>query len=203
EMDDPNITMEEYVQLETERALRMVRCITGKLLCMARSDFSSKPMVSPQHIDEINLKNETSLSENDDEEYNVISFNDLFPFNVFSVNDLKLNTDNDDDKTDIKQSLGNLSIEPLPNGIKSVRYGVSNEFDTAYREFLGVGTTFDIFENIHFLYLQYGILVFSGYGVLIMFPLWSLVSAGTDTSYLHLWIQRIGCQNINLQNFFV
>ncbi|GJY14927.1 hypothetical protein Tco_0385349 [Tanacetum coccineum] len=24
----------------------------------------------------------------------------------------------------------------------------------------------------------------SGYGVLIMFPLWSLVSAGTDTSYL-------------------
>ncbi|GJW06416.1 hypothetical protein Tco_1568839 [Tanacetum coccineum] len=51
-------------------------------------------------------------------------------------------------------------------------------------EFLGVGTTFDIFQNIHILYLQYGVLTSSGYGVLIFFPLWSLVSAGTDTPYL-------------------
>ncbi|GJR18703.1 hypothetical protein Tco_0967230 [Tanacetum coccineum] len=52
-------------------------------------------------------------------------------------------------------------------------------------EFLGVGTTFDIFQNIIFIpYFQYGVLVFTGYGVLIKFPLWSLVSAGTDTPYL-------------------
>ncbi|GKA44573.1 hypothetical protein Tco_0737297 [Tanacetum coccineum] len=69
-------------------------------------------------------------------------------------------------------------------GLESVRYGVSNVLDTAYWGFLGVGTTFDIFQNIHILYLQYGVLVFSGYGVLIMFPSWSLVSAGTDTPYL-------------------
>ncbi|GJU56695.1 FAR1-related sequence 5-like protein [Tanacetum coccineum] len=69
-------------------------------------------------------------------------------------------------------------------GLESVRYGVSNILDTAYWGFLGVGTTFDIFQNIHILYLQYGVLVFSGYGVLIMFPSWSLVSAGTDTPYL-------------------
>ncbi|GKA30997.1 reverse transcriptase domain, reverse transcriptase zinc-binding domain protein [Tanacetum coccineum] len=43
-------------------------------------------------------------------------------------------------------------------------------------EFLGVGTTFDIFQNIHILYLQYGVLTSSGYGVLIFFPLWSLNS---------------------------
>ncbi|GKC90504.1 hypothetical protein Tco_1151153 [Tanacetum coccineum] len=61
--------------------------------------------------------------------------------------------------------------------------------------FLGVGTTFDIFQNIHILYLQYGVLVFSGYDVLIMFPLWSLANAGTDTPYLPTWIRRIGCQN--------
>ncbi|GJX89780.1 hypothetical protein Tco_0343106 [Tanacetum coccineum] len=41
-------------------------------------------------------------------------------------------------------------------------------------EFLGVETTFDIFQNIHILYLQYGILTSSGYGVLIFFPMWSL-----------------------------
>ncbi|GJY25374.1 hypothetical protein Tco_0400100, partial [Tanacetum coccineum] len=51
-------------------------------------------------------------------------------------------------------------------------------------EFLGVGTTFDIFQNLHILYLQYGVLSFSGYSVLDLFPLWSLVSVGMDTPYL-------------------
>ncbi|GJW00032.1 hypothetical protein Tco_1555283 [Tanacetum coccineum] len=60
--------------------------------------------------------------------------------------------------------------------IQGVGYGVLG--------FLGVGTMFDIFQNIHILYFQYGVLVFIGYGVLNLFPLWSLVSVGTDTSYL-------------------
>ncbi|GKE53699.1 hypothetical protein Tco_1488855, partial [Tanacetum coccineum] len=51
-------------------------------------------------------------------------------------------------------------------------------------EFLGVGTALDIFQNIHILYLEYGVLDFFGYGVLSLFPLWSLVSAGMDTPYL-------------------
>ncbi|GJZ81972.1 hypothetical protein Tco_0646966 [Tanacetum coccineum] len=60
---------------------------------------------------------------------------------------------------------------------KSVRYGVSKGLDTVYWGFLGVGTMLDIFHNIKFIpYFQYG--------VLILFPLWSLVSAGTDTPYL-------------------
>ncbi|GJR63924.1 hypothetical protein Tco_0009989 [Tanacetum coccineum] len=67
---------------------------------------------------------------------------------------------------------------------KSVRYGISKELDTAYWGFLGVGTTFDIFQNIHILYLQYGVLTSSGYGVLSFTPLWFLVNAGTDTPYL-------------------
>ncbi|GKB11737.1 hypothetical protein Tco_0845660, partial [Tanacetum coccineum] len=51
-------------------------------------------------------------------------------------------------------------------------------------EFLEVETTFDIFQNILIPYLQYGVLTSSGYGVLIFFPLWSLLSACTDTPYL-------------------
>ncbi|GJV85496.1 hypothetical protein Tco_1525394 [Tanacetum coccineum] len=40
--------------------------------------------------------------------------------------------------------------------------------DTAYWGFLGVGTTLDIFQNIILIpYLEYGILILSGYGVLI------------------------------------
>nr|GEX84471.1 hypothetical protein [Tanacetum cinerariifolium] len=60
--------------------------------------------------------------------------------------------------------------------IQWIRYGVL--------EFLGVGTTLDIFQNIHILYLEYGVLSFSRYGILNFFPLWSLVSAGMDTPYL-------------------
>ncbi|GJY16967.1 hypothetical protein Tco_0387389 [Tanacetum coccineum] len=105
-MDDPDITMEEYVQLETERALR-----NGKVYNWETAMHSK---ICPQHVDEVNLKNEPSLSDYD-EKYNVISLNDLLPFNIFSVNDLKLKKDNDDDNIDIKQSLGDLSIEPLPN----------------------------------------------------------------------------------------
>ncbi|GJR63325.1 hypothetical protein Tco_1505487 [Tanacetum coccineum] len=144
EMHDPDITMEEYVQLETERALRNGKVYNwetatyGKIwydeyvhylrffeeefpaivyndALASKLDFLSEPTVSPQHVDEVNLKNETLLSDYDDEKYNVISFNGLLPFNIFFVNDLKLEKDNDDDNIDIKQSLGDLSIEPLPN----------------------------------------------------------------------------------------
>ncbi|GKD13263.1 retrovirus-related pol polyprotein from transposon TNT 1-94 [Tanacetum coccineum] len=56
--------------------------------------------------------------------------------------------------------------------------------DTTYWGFLGVETTLDIFPNIHILFLEYGVLSLSGYGVLRFNPLWSLVSAGMDTPYL-------------------
>ncbi|GJU91300.1 hypothetical protein Tco_1303723 [Tanacetum coccineum] len=56
--------------------------------------------------------------------------------------------------------------------------------DTAYWGFLGVGTMLDIFQNIHILYLEYGVLSLSEYGVLNFIPLWSLMSAGTYTPYL-------------------
>ncbi|GKF83734.1 hypothetical protein Tco_0248632 [Tanacetum coccineum] len=55
----------------------------------SKSDFSTEPTLSLQHIDEFNLKDETSLSECDEEEQNVLNFNDLFPFNVVYPNDLK------------------------------------------------------------------------------------------------------------------
>ncbi|GJR91461.1 RNA-directed DNA polymerase [Tanacetum coccineum] len=64
------------------------------------------------------------------------------------------------------------------------RYGVSSGLAMAYHGFLGVETTLDILQNIHILYLEYGVLIFSGYGVLILFPSWSLVSSGMDTPFL-------------------
>ncbi|GKA61825.1 hypothetical protein Tco_0761344 [Tanacetum coccineum] len=79
----------------------------------SKSDFLTEPAASPQHIDESNLKDETSLSEYDEEEQNILYFNDLFPFNVIYLDDLKSNKDNDD------KPLGDVSVLPLPNEINT------------------------------------------------------------------------------------
>ncbi|GKF29892.1 hypothetical protein Tco_0096234, partial [Tanacetum coccineum] len=81
----------------------------------SKLDFLTEPTVSPQHIDEFNLNNETTLSECDEEELNVLNFNDLFPFNIICPNDSKSDKDNDDDKVDIEHSSGDLSVKPLPD----------------------------------------------------------------------------------------
>ncbi|GJX55674.1 hypothetical protein Tco_0285571 [Tanacetum coccineum] len=85
----------------------------------SKSDLLTEPILNPQHIDEFNLKDETSLSECDEEEQNILNFNDLFPFNVVYPDDLKSDKDNDDDKIDIEHSLGDLSVKPLPDVINT------------------------------------------------------------------------------------
>ncbi|GJX64248.1 hypothetical protein Tco_0298591, partial [Tanacetum coccineum] len=181
-MDDPNITMKEYIRLEEEKARRCDIVFNDKLtfeealsceptvsplndneidfrisfdesdekdytmiydknsfsykiisvndlktdsendndkVNMPSFSFLTEPTVSPQHIDEFNLKDETSLSECDEEEQNVICFNDLFPFNVIFPNDSKSDKDTDDDKIDMIQSSGNFSVKPLPDVINT------------------------------------------------------------------------------------
>nr|GEY23070.1 hypothetical protein [Tanacetum cinerariifolium] len=170
-MDDPNITTEEYIRLEEEKAHRrgkvfnwetatydkiwdnedihdfgyvetefpvivfndtltseavlsyFINDFENEFLAIvyndaltSKLDFFTEPTISPQHIDEFNLKDETSL-ECDEEEQNVLNINDLFPFNVIYPNDSKSDKDNDDDKVDIKHSSGDLSVKPLPDVI--------------------------------------------------------------------------------------
>ncbi|GJZ28411.1 hypothetical protein Tco_0573058 [Tanacetum coccineum] len=108
---------------------------------ISKSDFLTEPTVSPQHINEFDLKSETSLFECDEEEQNILYFNDLFPFNVIYPDDSKSDKDNDDDKIDIKQPSGDMSVISLPNVISTnvgsyaqgYQYGVSWGMDTAYR----------------------------------------------------------------------
>ncbi|GJS59268.1 hypothetical protein Tco_0654052 [Tanacetum coccineum] len=72
----------------------------------SKLDFLSEPTVNPQHIDEFNLRDETSFSKCEEEEQNILYLNDLFSFNVIYHDDSKSNKDNDDYKIDIKHSLG-------------------------------------------------------------------------------------------------
>ncbi|GKF44006.1 hypothetical protein Tco_0130558, partial [Tanacetum coccineum] len=98
-----------------------------------KSDFLTEPTLSPQHIDEFNLNDETSLSECDEEEQNVLYFNDQFSFNVIYPDDSKSDKDNHDDKIDIEHSLGYLSVKPLPDVINTdVGAYTHGTVDTAY-----------------------------------------------------------------------
>ncbi|GKB96407.1 hypothetical protein Tco_0982544, partial [Tanacetum coccineum] len=152
-MENPNITMEEYISLEEEKSRRhgevynwetatygriwgnedvhdrrsvetefptipTISCfddldffkdfenefpaIVYNNALTSKLNFLTEPALSPQHIDEFNFKDETSLSKCDEEEQNVTYFNDLFPFNVNYPDDSKSNKDNDDNKIDIE-----------------------------------------------------------------------------------------------------
>nr|GEU71687.1 hypothetical protein [Tanacetum cinerariifolium] len=79
----------------------------------SKSDFLIKPNVCPQHVIEFTLKDETSFSKYNEEEQNVLYFNDLFYFNVIYLDDSKSNKDNDD------KPWGNASIIPLPDKINT------------------------------------------------------------------------------------
>ncbi|GKD69311.1 hypothetical protein Tco_1323401, partial [Tanacetum coccineum] len=85
----------------------------------SKLDFSIEPVLNPQHIDEFDLKSETSLSKCDEEEENELYFNDLFCFNVIYPDELRTDMDNDNDKVDIEHSSGDLSVKPLPDVINT------------------------------------------------------------------------------------
>ncbi|GJV47918.1 retrovirus-related pol polyprotein from transposon TNT 1-94 [Tanacetum coccineum] len=136
-MDDPNITMEEYIRLEKEKTQKRGKVFNWEIAkyvsCIddldfskdfenefpaivyndaltSKSDFSTEPTLCPQHIDEFDLKDETSLSEYDEVEQNILYFNDLFSFKIIYPGDLKSDKSNDDNKIDMIQSSGVLTV---------------------------------------------------------------------------------------------
>ncbi|GJU99888.1 hypothetical protein Tco_1329159 [Tanacetum coccineum] len=72
----------------------------------SKLDLLTEPIFNHQHINEFDLNGETSLSECDEEEQNILYFNDLFPFNIIHLDDLNSKKDNDDNEIDIIQSSG-------------------------------------------------------------------------------------------------
>ncbi|GKC83166.1 hypothetical protein Tco_1138883 [Tanacetum coccineum] len=109
EMDDPDITMEEYIQRETEKALRRGQVFNWETVTYGKirydedvHDLRSVETEFPGIVYNDALTSELALS--------------CEP-TIFNVDDLKLDIGNGDDKIDIKQSSGDLPIEPLPNVI--------------------------------------------------------------------------------------
>ncbi|GKD56541.1 hypothetical protein Tco_1289928 [Tanacetum coccineum] len=91
----------------------------------------TEPTISPRHINEFDLKDETSLSECDEEEQNILYFNDLFPFNVIYPDDLKSDTDNNN-KIDIERPSGDMSVTPIPDVINVNAQGSNKLSETSH-----------------------------------------------------------------------
>ncbi|GKD33349.1 hypothetical protein Tco_1248858 [Tanacetum coccineum] len=180
-MDDPNITMAEYIQLEEEKARRHGQefnwetttygkvkyfedidylkdfenqfptivyndALTSKLevssdfenefpaivyndVLSSKLEISSEPMISAYPAIKIDFDFKISSSDYDDEDYTFIYDKNSFSYKLVSIDDLKSDKDNDNDKIDIKQPSGDLSIEPLPD---TVYTAYPNPMDTTY-----------------------------------------------------------------------
>ncbi|GJT45610.1 hypothetical protein Tco_0954325 [Tanacetum coccineum] len=148
-MDDPDIIMVEYIQLEAEKARRRgqefnwetstygkVRyfkdinyfkdfenefpSIVYKDALTSEPKISSEPTISARHVKKVDYDFKISFDESNDEDYTFTYDKNSFSYKLISLNDLELDLGNDDDKIDIKQSSGDISIEPLPNVISLV-----------------------------------------------------------------------------------
>ncbi|GKB08797.1 hypothetical protein Tco_0837109, partial [Tanacetum coccineum] len=119
-MDDPNITMKEYIRLEEEKAQRHGQTFNWQTATFEKvenyededdcsTDFEtefptivldntltaipSEPTVCPPNDDEVDFR--ISLDESDDEDYTVIFDENSFSYKIISVNDLKTDSGND------------------------------------------------------------------------------------------------------------
>ncbi|GJT90793.1 hypothetical protein Tco_1079638 [Tanacetum coccineum] len=107
-MDDPNITIEEYIRLEEEKAHR--RAIVFNDTLTSEATLSCEPTVSSLNNDEIDFR--ISFDESDDEDCTVIFDKNSFSYKIISVNNLKTDSENDNDKV-------NMPLLPSPEPMVS------------------------------------------------------------------------------------
>nr|GEZ77549.1 hypothetical protein [Tanacetum cinerariifolium] len=96
-MDDPNITIKEYIWREDEKARR--RAIVFNNTLTSDEALSCEPTVSPLNDNKYDFR--ISFDEFEDEDYTVIYDKNSFSYKIISFNDLKTDLENDNDKVNI------------------------------------------------------------------------------------------------------
>ncbi|GJZ94462.1 hypothetical protein Tco_0666665 [Tanacetum coccineum] len=122
-MEDLNITMEEYIRLEEEKARRHSIVFDDTFTCQAA--LSCEPMVSPLNDNEIDFR--ISFNESDDEDYTVIIDKNSFSYKIIYVDDLKTDLENDNDKVNMPLFL---SPEPMVSYFNDLDY--LKDFENEY-----------------------------------------------------------------------
>ncbi|GJT64853.1 hypothetical protein Tco_1016333 [Tanacetum coccineum] len=127
-MDDPNITMKQYIRLEEEKALKHgkvfnwdtaryskiwydedvhdLRYVETEFPAIVFNDNltsnetpSCEPTVSSLNNNKIDFR--ISSDESDDEDYTVVFDKNLFSYKIISTNDLKTDSENDNEKVNM------------------------------------------------------------------------------------------------------
>nr|GEU70694.1 hypothetical protein [Tanacetum cinerariifolium] len=129
-MDDPNITMEEYIDSKKKKLEDKAEHLIGKLPAIVFNDifdvtFSRKPTVSPLDNNEINFN--ISFDESDDENYIIVFDENSFSCKMVSVDNLKTDSKNENDKVNTPSSP---SPEPTIGYFDDLDFfeGFENEF---------------------------------------------------------------------------
>ncbi|GJX13272.1 hypothetical protein Tco_0205030 [Tanacetum coccineum] len=127
-MDDPNITMKEYIRLQEEKALSRGKTFNWQTATYGKREYcdneddsfinfeteflaivfddiisntslSCESTVSPLNDNEIDFR--ISFDESDDEDYTVIYDENSFSYKIIYVNNFKTNSENDNDKVNM------------------------------------------------------------------------------------------------------
>nr|GEW17810.1 hypothetical protein [Tanacetum cinerariifolium] len=134
-MDDPNITIEEYIRLEEEKAQRHGQTFNLQTATYGKMEYyddeddnfmnfeteypaivfddtsdatlSCKPMISPLNNNEIDFK--ISFNKSDNEGYIVIFDENSFSYKLISINNWETDLENENDKVNMP-----LSLSPEP-----------------------------------------------------------------------------------------
>ncbi|GKA28242.1 hypothetical protein Tco_0714410 [Tanacetum coccineum] len=131
-MDDPNITMKEYIRLEEEKAQRHGRTFNWQTATYGKMEYyededdnfmnfeteypaivfddtltsdaalSCEPTVSPLNKNTIDFR--ISFDESDDEDYMVIFDENSFSYKIISIGNLKMDSGNENDKVNMPSS---------------------------------------------------------------------------------------------------
>ncbi|GKC84251.1 hypothetical protein Tco_1139968, partial [Tanacetum coccineum] len=89
-MDDPSITMEEYIKLQAEKAQRRdYPAIVYNDALTSNENISSEPTVSNYDAIKTDFDFSISFSDSKDEDYTFICNKDSFSYKLIPVNDLK------------------------------------------------------------------------------------------------------------------
>nr|GEW92691.1 hypothetical protein [Tanacetum cinerariifolium] len=158
-MDNPDITIEEYIELKAKKARRCGQEFNwetstyGKVRYFDDIDYfkdfknefpaivyndalttdhkiSSEPPVSPLDNNEIEFR--ISLDKSDDKDYICIYDKSSFSYKLISVNDLKIDSRNGNDKVNIELPLNDASIKPSDGIINDNVDTNSHEFDESF-----------------------------------------------------------------------
>ncbi|GJZ51927.1 hypothetical protein Tco_0606442 [Tanacetum coccineum] len=168
-MDDLNITIEEYIKLQAEKAQRRGRTFNWEIATCSKSycddldfftDFEvdypaivyndaltsnenvpSKPPVSIYNAIKAEIDFSISFSDSDDEDYTFICDKDSFSYKLIPFNDLKLELVNDQVKINIELCSENVDIKPMDNVVCISSDITPIEYDVPISDLYGVSTS--------------------------------------------------------------